>query len=356
MISLLSLPMTSFADWTKSCGEHYVTIAAVGDVLLHRPLQVRAAKAGFETLWSQATAQLKSADISYANIEGPIAEGVTRGGWIINNADSLNPEVYTSYPRFNYPPKLASALKASGIDIVSTANNHTLDRYSLGVDKTIDSLDKAGLPFVGTRKKNSDNDFFQIVKAKGFRLAWIACTQDTNGIKDKNKQVLYCYKKADRRYILDLISKLKGMVDGIVVSPHWGTQYSHTPNRLQKKFAKQILEAGATAIIGSHPHVVQPIKQHKTKDGRKTLVAYSLGNFVSFQGTPKNRSTVILNFALSPGANEKLELCALQYQPAYMVNRSGLSKLGLRLLSEKDKRHVAYRILKSVLNDAYFND
>lgn len=352
---LLTLPTICQADWTQSCQQNFVTIAAVGDVLLHQPLQTRAAKVGFEALWSQATTLLREADISYANVEGPIAEGVTRRGWVINDAKPLNPEVYSSYPLFNYPPALASALKSSGIDIVSTANNHSLDRYSIGIDKTIDSLGNAGLPFVGTRKSNSDMGFYQIVKAKGFQLAWIACTQDTNGIRDKNKQVLYCFKRDDRRYILDLIAKLKDHVDGIIVSPHWGKQYSHTPNQAQKHFAKQMLNAGATAIIGSHPHVVQPVVKYKTQDGRDTLIAYSLGNFVSFQGTPKNRSTIILNLALNMSDKNKLELCGLRYRPAYMVNRSGMSRMSLKLLSKKDKNHIAYRILQSVLDDAYFH-
>lgn len=327
-----------------------LTIAAVGDVLLHEPLQRKAVKDGFMSLWEQAIPYIKNADIAYANLEGPMAYGVSKTGKVVTDpGHQVDNYVYSSYPLFNYHPKLADALKDSGFDIVSTANNHSLDRYNIGIERTIEALQKAGIAYTGTRFDAKKQPIYTLLKRKGFTLAWLACTQDTNGMQDKKAQVIYCFRKADRQAILDAIAQLRSQVDAIIVSPHWGIQYQHQPTSLQKAFAKQVLEAGATAVIGSHPHVLQPIKHYITKDKRETLIAYSLGNFVSYQGTPKNRSTVILQIELMKTASNGTIIKDVNVIPAYMQNRSGAKNITLDILSEKDKSQIGYQIIRKVL-------
>lgn len=113
-------------------------------------------------------------------------------------------------------------------------------------------------------------------------------------------------------------------------------QYQHTPDIKQKQFAKEMLDAGALAIIGSHPHVLQPMQKYMTQDGRSTFIAYSLGNFVSYQGTPKNRSTVILYLGLTRLSDHKTIINGIRFIPAYMQNRSGLEKIRLQLLTAEE--------------------
>jgi len=323
-------------------------IAAVGDILLHAPLQKNAADQGFTSMWQAALPFVASGDIAYANLEGPIAKGINKSGQEVTDpGNQFDNHVYSSFPLFNYPPGLPPALKQSGFDIVSTANNHSLDRYEVGINKTIDALNQAGLKFVGTRKKEGSESWVRLINKNGFRIAWIACTENTNGIEDKNQQVLYCFKKKDHQTILQTIKNLSDKVDVIVLSPHWGEQYQHQYSRRQQHFAHQALEAGATTIIGSHPHVLQAMEKYITKDNRETFILYSLGNFVSYQGTPKNRSTVVLLLDLVKGENGT-QIKAVHFVPMYMQNRQGQQRIRLSKVS-KNSQSVARDIISKVL-------
>lgn len=352
LLAVLTLNNVAYAKKTikfphRCTSGRRLLIAAVGDVLLHKPLQNKAHASNFESLWSPVTPYIKQADMAYANLEGPMAYGVNRRGRVVNHSKTrIGHNIYSSYPLFNYHPSLAKALVSSGFDIVSTANNHTLDRFGIGVDRTVEVLGDAGLAFSGTRRKHSQAPWYAIVKKKGFKIAWISCTATTNGMRDHAKQVLYCYKRHDRSLIVTLIKKLKHKTDAVIVTPHWGTQYHHQPNSQQRRFAHQMLNAGALMVIGNHPHVLQPLKKFITKDGRSTLIAYSLGNFVSYQGTPKNRTTVVLLLGLTK-TRRGVVINQVGYIPAYMQNRSGMKKLHLTLINQH-QRSIGLNIIKKI--------
>lgn len=321
-----------------------ITIAAMGDLLLHRPLQLKAAQSGYDSLWSKITPFLQSADIVYANLEGPIAPGINKNGKEVDDPLKWDLNVYSDFPMFNYHPSLAQSLKTSGFTIVSTANNHTLDRYSIGIDKTIQTLDKAGIYHVGTRSKGTEQPWFKIVERQGFKIAWLACTEHTNGFDDKHHQVLHCNKTEDRQLILKTIQELKTQVDAIVISPHWGEEYHEYPNKSQTAFATQVLDAGATAVIGSHPHVLQPVKKYITKDNRATLISYSLGNFVSFQGSQRTRSTMILLLGLTKTTNGTI-INGVRFVPLFMQNRSGTPNIHIAPISAQNRDWMSYQII-----------
>lgn len=328
------------------CFGQTISIIAVGDVLLHKPLQTVGKKNGFSILWLPLQNEIQSADISYANLEGPAAKNIHLSGRYIEKPHN-DTYIYTSYPRFNYPPQVVNALKGSGFDIVSTANNHSLDRFAIGIEQTIRVLDQSNLAFIGTRDKNHRQRWVRILSHNGIKTAWIACTQDTNGIKDKFKQVLYCFK--DKELILKEIESQKNKVDLIILTPHWGTQYQFKPNAKQKKLAKAFLEKGAHLVLGSHPHVVQPIETYQTKDGRTTLIAYSLGNFVSNQGSLKNRASGLLKLTIKKVGNNQIEFKEIIYYPTYMKNRGGQMQLSWI----KSKTHPGFRLLKKQIPSEY---
>ena len=124
-----------------------ITIAAVGDVLLHSRLQRQGVKHEdrFRSLWAPVDDLIEGADIAYANLEGPTASGVLEGGELTDDPGfRFDGDVYSTWPRFNYHPYLVEDLEMAGFDVVSTANNHTLDRAGVGVDRTIDALESAG--------------------------------------------------------------------------------------------------------------------------------------------------------------------------------------------------------------------
>ena len=299
-----------------------VTVAAVGDVLLHSPLQRQAgARAnGFQSLWSAVTPWLEAADVAYANLEGPTASGVLRSGRL--QADPgfvFDNQVYTSYPLFNYHPRLVSDLKASGIDVVSTANNHALDRGAKGTDATIAALEQAGLPFVGTRRSDGSGSWSVRTEVKGMTLGWVACSFSTNGVPDPKHQVLDCYR--DKAVVLDEIRGLAQdpSVAAVIVTPHWGVEYTAHPQPQEKRLAQELVDAGARVVLGAHPHVPQPWETLYGPDGKPALVVYSLGNFVSGQfHRLHTRASLLINVELEAFPGQKASLVSAHYVPLEM--------------------------------------
>lgn len=295
--------VTRAAAMVNTClGADTLKIAAVGDVLLHRPLQGRGYSAddGFRGLWRPVEPFFRAADIAYANLEGPVARGITRGfNTVADPGPVFDNRVYTSYPMFNYHPRVIGDLKASGITLVSTANNHSVDRGSIGIDLTIQALQAAGMPFMGTIESGAPRDFITYTNTRMGRIAWIACTYSTNGIPDPKAQVLMCY--GDRQEVLGLIGAEASRVDvaAVIVTPHWGYEYNLTENANQRALAAEMVGAGATAVIGTHPHVIQPWDWMTGPSGAKGLVVYSTGNFVSGQVQLQRRT----------GALAWVELC-----------------------------------------------
>ena len=344
--SALSSPLTAYY---RSQHPDQTQLAFVGDILLHRPLVVQSKTKGFIQLWRQALPYLKQADIAVANLEGPIASQVDRRGRIVQGKSPWDPPISTSYPRFNYPPALAPALYRSHFNIAITANNHAFDRFSIGVDKTVAILKQHHLIPLGSRIKGQpQTPWYRITHTKGFTIAWIACTDSLNGLKDQHHQVLRCDQRWGRRIIISLIHQLKNKVDSIVVLPHWGNEYQQRPNRFQRHFATSVLNAGAMIVIGTHPHVMQPFKQYRTPDHRLTFIAYSLGNFVSNQGTPTNRASVILLVSLGKQGHRTV-ISSIRYQPIYMQNRLGRHKIHLMVLHKRAQHPFAWRFIHGIV-------
>lgn len=300
-----------------------------GDILIHHDLykKVAGGDQNFSTIWRATNKLIQKADFSIANLEGPAALGI-RGdgkdmgdvGFTYNPIKEANPslEVYrgTSF-LFNFHPRILSDLKNSGYDLLTLANNHSLDRRGIGIDRTIEAAQKINLPTVGTRLSyNKDMQYYQIADIKGVRVAFLGCTEMTNGISDRADQVLYCGKHLSK--ILNMITTLKNHpgVDAIVILPHWGDEYKANPNSTQRDMGRKFLEAGATAVIGSHPHVLQPWEKYITSDGRETLILYSLGNFVAFQAGLEKKTGVVAYLKLNKN-NGNTSIAAVGYTPTY---------------------------------------
>ncbi len=301
-----------------------ITIGAVGDLLLHAPLQKQAVAHAdhFRSLWAPVADLLARADTTYANHEGPSAKGVNSSGRSVTDPGFVfDNVVYTSYPQFNYHNTLESDLVASGVDVVSTANNHAMDRRSLGADRTLEALEAAGLPYTGTRRSNGEGAWYTTTQANGITIGWIACTYSTNGIPDSKHQVLGCW--SDESVVKETIQSLRSRVDAVVVTPHWGEEYTANPSKAQRDLAHRFLDAGATLVLGSHPHVLQPWEKYKTADGRETFVIYSLGNFVSSQTQLARRSTILLYVGLTKTATG-IAINGVRYIPMIMNTRNGV--------------------------------
>lgn len=313
-----------YLAFDRACepGASSITIAAVGDILLHRELQ-RQAYADpqrFRALWSALEPNLAAADVTYANLETPIAQGIDR--WRKERADpglKMDNKVYSGYARFNAHPSLAEDLAAAGFDVVSTANNHSLDRGALGIDRTLAALDEAEIEHTGSLTQDDDNRlWYAVTEASGIRVAWLACTKHTNWEKDEHDQVLQCFPDQERVLEEVRILAIRQDIDAIIVTPHWGKEYWPAHNRRQSKFARKLIEAGATAVIGAHPHVLQPWEKVTTEDGREALVMYSLGNFLSHQREVARRTAVVLYVGLTKTKDGETRITGARYLPMYV--------------------------------------
>lgn len=315
-------PTRSPLAFDAACDDgEQITIAAVGDVLLHEALQRQAfgQPDRYVSLWRGVKDLLERADVTYANLEGPTAAGVTSSGTAVTDpGETFDGRVYTTYPMFNYNPALIDDLLATGVDVVSTANNHSLDRRSLGVDRTLDALDERGLRHTGTRRAGSREPWYTFTEARGIRIAWLACTFATNGITDRDDQVLFCYEDEDE--VLSLVEALAARddVDAVIVTPHWGEEYHADPNDDQIDLGHRLIDAGATAVIGSHPHVLEPWERYVTAGGREGFIIYSLGNFVSGQSQLARRSTLLLYLGLTRRADGRVVVNGVRYMPLHM--------------------------------------
>lgn len=321
------LPQVRYSQACAPANEKLV-IASIGDVLPHSPLarQAYASKDGFKSLWTKIIPWLEMPDLTYGNLEGPTAQGITRTRRQVKDPGPiLDENVYTgSKLNFNYHPRIIGDLRSTGFDLMSLANNHSFDRGPIGIDRTLDAFDAAGMPYVGLRRTNSSDPVSAtIVEKKGFKIAYVACTEMRNGYPDPHSQVVLCYQ--DAAQIEDQIRRLAKdqTLDAIIVTPHWGVEYKHKPNGQQVAHARRFLEAGATAVIGSHPHVLQPFERYVTRDGRETLIAYSLGNFVSgqFRATSMKLS-IILYLGLSRAPGKRAWINGATYIPIYMEKGS----------------------------------
>lgn len=340
-------PSPKAIAFEKPCADGTrVRVAAVGDVLLHDLFQKWAAqqKEGFYAALDPVSDIIRSADIAFANLEGPAAEGVASNGKAVRPpATRYDKSVYRGYPMFNYHPSIVTDLKRAGFDVLLTANNHALDRHQLGADKTIEAIKAAGLAYTGTRHRESMTAPWYVVtpvKVAGatYNIGWLGCTYGTNGVPDRANQVLKCYDQRDE--VLENIRALAKRVDvhAIFFTPHWGSEYQHKAEEKQTALAKDVLEAGATAVIGSHPHVMQPFEKYVTKDGRETVIAYSLGNFVSNQiGLPRLSSAILL-LSLGPDGKGKLQMASIGWVPLRMQVRNGFRVDAIDRLKAPDGR------------------
>lgn len=247
-----------------------VTVGAIGDILIHDTVYQDAyngSQYNFNPIFENVKSMMESPDVLTANQESMLG-GVDIG--------------VSSYPTFNSPHEVADALVHSGVDIVSIANNHTLDKGERGILSATDYLNSIGLPHVGSFLNQEDRKKLRIINKNGIKLAFLSYTYGTNGIPiPDGKDFLVNLINLD--LMSDEILRAKKEADVVIMSIHWGNEYQRIPTNEQKDLANFLASQGVDIIFGSHPHVLQPMEWINTEDGGKSFVIYSLGNFISGQ-------------------------------------------------------------------------
>jgi poly-gamma-glutamate synthesis protein (capsule biosynthesis protein) len=331
-------------------------LIAVGDIMMH-DTQTRSGynpkqkTYNFDGFFTAVKPLLATGDWVTGNLETPLA-GEAVGG-------------YTGYPLFNAPPQLADAAKKAGFNILTTANNHALDRGEIGIIKTIANLRDRQIALTGTAGSKAEGERILIVKKNNISLAMLAYTYGTNGIPiPKGKDYLVDLIN-EKNIVKDIAKARKKGADIIAISLHFGSEYQRQPNSKQKQLVENLLKAGADIILGSHTHVVQPYKIFKFpgKNGktRKAVAIYSMGNFISGQSKPYTDLGVIFQVNIRKKFPEKIaEITEVKTYPTWVHRYNSNNKLNYRVLplaktvTEKKDSLLAssqYPVLKRYLNE-----
>ncbi len=223
----------------------------------------------YKEVFAKVSPLIRQADFAIANLE------VTLAG-----------KPYSGYPQFSSPPQLAEACRESGIDVLLNANNHACDRRKDGIIHTIMTLDSLHIKHIGSYLDSADRASrnLLVLSKNGIRVGLLNYTYGTNGIPVTPPTIVNRIDTA--QMAKDLRASRHDSLDKRIVILHWGKEYHPLPDSSQKALAGFLFSHGADIIIGSHPHVIQPMKYIPATDSsREHLIVYSLGNFVSNQRT-----------------------------------------------------------------------
>ena len=251
-----------------------LSLIFIGDIMQHMP-QVEGAynpvtgTYNYDSCFMFVKPIISRADFAIANLETTFAG-----------------QPYSGYPAFSSPAALANSLVFAGIDVLGTANNHCSDRGKIGIERTISILDSLGLKHMGTyaSAESRAKTYPLFLRHNGITVALLNYTYGTNGNPVFAPNIVNLIDTATIRR--DLLVARDSMPDKIIIFIHWGTEYEGQPNASQKEIASFCLRNGADIIIGSHPHVLQPMEIFSMGDSlqkREVMVVWSLGNNVSNQ-------------------------------------------------------------------------
>lgn len=272
--------------------ERDITLMAVGDDLLHMGIVKTGTQEdgslNYDFLFESISDMLENADVKIINQE-TILGGNDRG--------------FSGFPRFNSPTEVGDAIAAAGFNVVLQASNHSADQ---GVDGLLSCAafwkTHPEVLVTGIYETEEEVEELPLITVDDVTFAVLNYTYSPNSETIPSSVVghlnfLCSYNDRNRLdfttlnpQVLSDIERAKEVADIVIVCPHWGTEYSTKPSKYQKEFAMQMAEAGADLIIGTHPHVIQPVEWVEAENGNRALCFYSLGNYVS---TQKNAQSML---------------------------------------------------------------
>lgn len=250
-----------------------LTLVMVGDILLHTPVAESGRQEdgsyNFDAVFGEMREEIAGADLALVNQE------------VIIGGEELG---VSGYPAFNAPYELGDALADAGFDVVLHATNHALDKGKKGVLNCLAFWEEQypGMAVLGIHGSAEDQEEIYVYEQEGIRIAVLNYTYGTNGIA-LPKDMPYAVDLLEREQAAEDLMKAGELADFVVVCPHWGTEYTLEATEEQKDWAQFFADNGADLVLGTHPHVIEPIEWVTSSDGSsETLVYYSLGNFVNW--------------------------------------------------------------------------
>ena len=250
----------------------YVTIMAVGDNLFHQRMIDQGLQSGGSFDYSRIYAELKDT-IEAADVR------------IINQETILTSDrsLWAGYPNFGTPLEVGDAVVGAGFNVITTATNHSYDKGTAGMKSTVKywkKQAKKGVLMTGMYDSQEAYDTITVGEYNGIRIAFLNYTYSLNG-RSLDSSNSYMVKLLNENLIKKEIAEAKKQADVVIVLPHWGTEYLLEADSGQKALAQKMADWGADIIIGTHPHVLEPMVTLTSKDGRKVPCYYSLGNFTA---------------------------------------------------------------------------
>lgn len=287
-----------------------ITIAAVGDVMAHESQLIHDYNDDpdiydFKPTFEKIAPTIRKADFAIANLETTIS------------GDSFK---YSGYPNFNTPISFVDALLYSGIDMVTLANNHTLDMGEVGIKNTISNLDSKNMDHTGLSTDEKGYYNYYLKDINGIKIAVIAYSWRTSAVrKYENKDYIQRFWD-DVEGVEKDIKAVKNLgAEVVVLSVHWGTEYRRSYTIQQRRLAETYIGLGADIILGSHPHVVEPIERLlvELEDGsfREGIVAYSMGNFISNMKARYNNTGIVVNIKIRKTPDGETIIDPITYVP-----------------------------------------
>jgi len=332
---LFAVVLCSVASFAQDSTTSTLKIIFAGDLMGH-VTQINAAKNeangkgyNYKPVYKHLKSYFSNADLAVINLEYPLAG-----------------EPYSGFPQFSSPDESVFAIKDAGFDILTTANNHALDKGKLGLERTLHILDSLGLEHLGTYRHPAerDNTYPLFIEKNGIKIAFLNYTYGTNLLVEEEPNIV---NRIDTAIISEDLKRAKlAASDFIIAIMHWGVEYENTQNQEQKDLAQFLATNGVNLIIGSHPHVVQPFDKIYVPNARDSVpVIYSLGNFVSNQRNRYTDGGIIFEATLQKGlrsgrrggagAGYKTDVVSYGYMPFWVYKYTRNNNINVfRLLPE----------------------
>lgn len=273
-----------------------ITLLFAGDAMQHQAQLDQAKIRGggsrydYSQCFTMIAPEIQEADYAVVNLEVPLGGG----------------PVYRGYPCFSAPDSYAEALRDAGFDLFLTSNNHCLDSGMKAARRTLTALDSIGVDHIGTYNDSVQREQLVpfIKDIKGFKIGFLNYTYGTNGIEPRDGMEVALIDRD--RMAREIAATRAAGAEIVVVTVHWGIEYVLTQNKNQENLAQFLLDQGTDLVIGGHPHVIQPMMVvDNAKTGKKSLVVYSLGNFISNMKTADTRGGALVRAVIGRDENGK---------------------------------------------------
>lgn len=313
-------------------GGKLVKGTVVGDMMLGRSITNKGSKNNYKNMFSGVSDLWKDSDYVAGNLECVLLDNAS-------DYEKNDKEIH-----INAETKTANVLKENGFTLVSLANNHLADFKAKGVVNTLDTLDKVGLKHVGAGRNLTEAAEYDIQEINGVKIATIAVSDiipKDFAARDLKAGILTTKTLKYYQAVKDASEK----ADLVIANIHWGVEYGMTETEAQQQLARNLINWGVDVVIGSHPHVLQPVEKYG--DG---IIFYSMGNFVFDQGWSRTKDSMVLNYYVDEDGNCSFEITPIRIKDGYpeVTNNAFFKKRTYRTLT-KNLKDSDYEVKSNTL-------